>query len=308
MTPQALAMQGVRKAFVGRTVLHGVDWAVPAGSLCGLIGANGAGKSTLLRLALGLLWPEEGRVEVLGQTLGRENARMRETVHYVASDGSPGPRFRVGEWLRYASLAYPRWDAERARRLTAALELAPDDRIGELSTGQRTSLQIAVAMAAHPDLLLLDEPTNGLDPVVKTRVLELLVEIAAAEGTTIVMATHHIEDVERLADRLAVLYDGRLVLEGELDAIKASMHRLEVVFPKGWPPELAQDPRIVHTERRGKAALITVEGPVEPWIAQCRNLGAVWVEPLDLDLTEVFRTVLEKEGYTRAEFRLGEGQ
>jgi ABC-2 type transport system ATP-binding protein len=299
----ALEMRGVRKAFRGRDAVRGIDWSVPAAAVCGLIGANGAGKTTLLRLALGVLCPDAGEVTVLGERLGLENAALRERVHYVASDRPMAPAYRIDEWLRYASLAYPRWDRARAQRLLAALELDPRRGVGELSFGQRTSLQVLVAAAARPDLLLLDEPTDGLDVVVKTQVLQLVMDMAAAEGTTLVLASHHIEDVERLSDRLAVLYDGRLVLEGELDVIKARMHRLQVVLPGAFPTELEQDPTVVRVERRGKVALLTVDGPAEPVAERCVRLGAVLVEPVDLDLAEVFRIVLAKEGYSRAQLQ-----
>jgi ABC-2 type transport system ATP-binding protein len=300
----ALRMEGVHKAFRGREVLGDITWSVPTASVCGLIGANGAGKTTLLRLALGLLWPDAGRIEVLGERLARDTVALRERIHYVASDRPMASAFRVEEWLRYARLLYyPRWDEGRARRLVAALELATDRAVGELSAGQRTTLQIAVAVAARPDLLLLDEPTNGLDVVVKSQVLELVLDMAGAQGTTIVIASHHIEDIERLADRLALLYDGRLVLQGELDTIKASLHRVQVVMPGQWPAQLLADPHIVRVEHRGKVALITVEGPLEPMVARCRSAGALLVEPVDLDLTEVFRTVLGREGYSREQLR-----
>jgi len=296
-------MAGVEKRFRGYPVLHGIEWSVPAGRVCGLIGPNGAGKTTLLRLALGLLLADKGSIEVLGEPMGVENAGLRQRVHYVASERAVAPAFRVDEWIRYASLAYPRWDASRAVRMLEALDLAPRRLIRELSGGQRTSLQVVVAAAARPDLLLLDEPTNGLDVLVKTQVLRLVIDMAAAEGTTVIVATHHIEDVERLADHLAVLHDGRLIAQGELDAIKASMHRLQVVIPGDWPAEIDQDPSVVRVERQGKVALITVEGPIEPVATRCRAHGAVLVEPLDLDLTEIFRIMLGKEGYTRAQLQ-----
>jgi len=299
----AVEMSGVRKAFRGKEALRGVEWSVPEASVCGLIGANGAGKTTLLRLALGLVRADAGSVVVLGERLGLENASLRERVHYVASDRAMAPGYRVDEWVRYASLAYPRWDTVRAGRLLGALELDLRRGVGELSAGQRTSLQIVVAAASRPDLLLLDEPTNGLDVVVKTQVLQLVIDMAAAEGTTMILASHHIEDVERLADRLAVLYDGHFVLQGDLDAIKARMHRLQVVIPGDWPVELEKDPTVVRVERQGKVAVLTVDGPPEPVAELCRRHGAVLVESIDLDLAEVFRIVLGKEGYSRAQLQ-----
>jgi len=299
----ALQMEDVGKRFRGESVLHDVTWAVPHGSVCGLIGPNGAGKTTLLRLALGLLVPDAGAIEVLGAPLAVENAGLRQRVHYVASERAQVPPLRVGEWVRYASLAYPRWDPPRAARLLEALELPRRRLVRELSAGQRTSLQFAVAAASRPDLLLLDEPTNGLDVLVKSRVLQLVIDMAAAEGTTVVIASHNIEDVERLADRLAVLYNGSFIAQGDIDAIKAGMHRLQVVFPGECPTAIDQQPHVVRVERQGKVATITLEGPVEPVEQACRAHGAVLVEPLDLDLTDIFRAMLEKEGYTRAKLQ-----
>ena len=299
----ALRMEAVQKSFRGYPVLRGIDWTVPAGSVCGLIGPNGAGKTTLLRLLLGLLWPDGGTIEALGEPLGRERADLRERVHYVASQRTSLPPFRVDEWLHYASLAYPKWDASRAARMVDALGIAPRHTVRDLSAGQRTSLQVAVAVATRPDLLLLDEPTNGLDVLVKGQVLKLVIDMAAAEGTTVVFATHHIEDVERLADRLAVLHDGRFIADDDLDAIKAGMKRLQVVFEGAWPAEIEQDPRVVHVERRGKVAMLTVDGPIDSVAQTLRESGAILVEPVGLDLTEVFRAMMEREGFARAQLQ-----
>jgi len=299
----AIEMRDVDKRLGERQVLTHVDWTVPPGSIYGLIGPNGAGKSTLLRVGLGLLRPDRGRVFVLGEEPRGDGARIRERVYYLASDDTMAPLLKVEEWMRYASLAYPRWDRTRGAHLLAALEIEPAQRIGSLSTGQRTSLQIAVAIAARPDVLLLDEPTNGLDPVVKTQLVQLLLDLSAGEGTTIVLATHHIEDVERLVDHLAVLYDGRFLYDGALDDLKAQMHRLQVVFSGGEPPGLEAEPQVLQVERRGKVALVTVQGAADPIVDRCRQAGAVLIEPVDLDLAAAFQVMLAKEGYTRGELR-----
>jgi ABC-2 type transport system ATP-binding protein len=297
----AIEMRDVDKRLGERQVLTHVDWTVPTGSIYGLIGPNGAGKSTLLRIGLGLLRPDRGRVFVLGEEPRGDGARIRERVYYLASDDDMAPGLRVMEWLRYAGMVYPRWDRTRITRLIAGLEIDPAQRIRFLSTGQRTSLQLAVAIAARPDVLLLDEPTNGLDLVVKTQLVQLLLGLSADEGTTIVWATHHIEDVERLADHLAVLYDGRFLYDGALDDLKAQMHRLQIVFSEGEPPGLEADPQVLQVERRGKVALVTVRGPADPVVDRCRQAGAILIEPVDLDLAAAFQVMLAKEGYTRGE-------
>lgn len=280
-------------------VLNHIDWTVEEGSIHGLIGANGAGKTTLLRLALGVLWPDRGAITVLGESLGHESAELRQRVHYVASGRALPGGFRVAEWVRYASLLYDRWDGPRCRRLLEALELDPAAAVGQLSMGMQISLKLAVAIAARPQLMLLDEPTNGLDVVVKRQILQLIIDMASAEGTTLVLATHNIEDVERLADAVSLLYQGRMVLRGELEEMKTHMSRLQIVMPGQWPSALEKDPRIVKVERRGQVALVTIQGPSKAVVELFERAGATLVESIPMDLTEVFTATLEKEGYSR---------
>ncbi len=300
---QAISMRGVTKSFRGQQALVGINWSVPTGCIYGLIGANGAGKTTLLRVALGLLWPDQGEISVLGQSLGRENAEVRQVIHYVASGRPFALGFRVKEWVRYASLLYPDWDGSLCDKLLSALEIIPGQHISDLSSGMQTSLQLVVAIAAHPRVLLLDEPTNGLDVVVKRQVLQFIIDMAAKWGTTVVIATHTIEDIERMADTVGVLYRGRFILQSELDAIKAHIHRVQVVIPEPWPQFLQHDPRILQIEHQGHVTQITVEGGLQPLAAAFRDAGAVLVEPVDMDLTEIFRVILEKEGYSRESLR-----
>ena len=297
--PAAIAMEGVVKSYGGRPVLHDLAWQVEAGSIHGLMGANGAGKSTLLRLAAGILWPDRGSIRVDGRVLGRENAPLRQSVHYVASGRSLVPGFRVGEWIRYASLAYDHWDGPRAARLVRAMELDPDATIGQLSTGMQLMLQLAVSVACHPRIMLLDEPTNGLDIVMKRQMLQLLIDMAAESGTTIVIATHNVDDLERLADSVAMLYQGHFVVQGRLDAVKGSMARLQVAWPGEWPEALMHDPSVRQVERTGSVAVVTIEGDAEAAKARFRGAGAVLVEQLEMPLEDVIRALLEKEGYTR---------
>ena len=296
---EAISTEGVVKSFRGRRVLEDVSWSVPQGSIHGLIGANGAGKTTLLRLALGVLWPDAGRFEVLGTALGRENAALRHRVHYVSPGGGLPSNFRVAEWLRYVGLLYQNWDAARAQRLVQALELDVSMAIGQLSTGQQMGLKLAAAIAARPELLLLDEPTNGLDVVVKRQVLRLIIDMAAAEGTTLVMASHNIEDIERMAEAVSVLYRGRLILHESMDNMKSRIVRLQVVLPGPLPQAVEREPAMMSVERRGHVVTLTIDGDPGPIAQACREAGATLVEPVPLDLSEIFTAVLEREGYTR---------
>lgn len=300
MNDRAVVMTDVAKSFRGIPALTDIHWDVGRGQVHGLIGANGAGKTTLLRLVLGVLWPDQGDIVVLDQKLSRENAEIRQAVHYVASGRPLITGFRVTEWVRYASLLYQKWDQDLCDRLLRSLEIRTDAAIRHLSSGQQTSLQLAIAIASHPQLMLLDEPTNGLDVVVKRQLLQFIIDMAADQGTTLIIATHNIEDVERLVESVSVLYRGRMIVHEELDSLKESFHRLQVVMDE-WPEALLHDAdaRIMGYERHGRTAVVTVKGSVEAMVHDFRKAGALSVEVMDLDLTEIFRVILAKEGYSR---------
>lgn len=300
---KAIVMHDVSKTFRGTQALSDVSWDVSPGSIYGLIGANGAGKSTLLQLSLGVLWPDRGDITILGEALTRDSSLLRQRVHYVASGRPMVQSFRVEEWLRYTRLLYTRWDQTLCDTLLSALDISPEKALGQLSQGTQTSLQLLIAIAARPDLLLLDEPTNGLDVVVKQQILQFIIDMAADLGTTVVMATHNLQDVERIADTIGVLYRGHFVLQEELDTMKSHWHRIQVVIPGPWPDEIGQGDQISHVERRGHVAQITVEGDPGPVIHTLQKAGASLIEPINMDLTEIFRSLLEKEGYSREALR-----
>ncbi len=295
----AMAMQGVSKSLGGHQALRDIRWQVSPATITGLVGTNGAGKTTLLRLALGLLWPDAGVIRVLGMPLGRENAELRQRVGYVGADGQPLPALRVDEWTRYLRGMYRRWDDSVVRRLLAAMAIGGTRRIGTLSLGERSSLKMALAIAARPDLLLLDEPTNGLDVVVRAQMLKLVVDVAAREGTTVVLASHTLSDVERLADDLAILHEGRLLMAGRLDDLKARVRRIQAHWPRGSVEELAAAPHVLRVEQSGQMVCVTVDGPIEPVAALLRARGAQAIDVAASDLESLFREFIHREGYAR---------
>lgn len=288
------------KQFDDRVAVDNVSLSVPAGSIYGVVGANGAGKSTLLRLLLGVMWPTAGEVRLFGEALPREAAPVRQRVHYVGGDAEPFRSFRVHELIRYSSMLYERWDQSRCTRLLEALQLPTGRAIRNLSTGMKMQLRLAMALSTHPDLLILDEPTNGLDPVVKRQFLQLLVQEAASEGTTIVLVTHLLDDVERIADGIAVMYQGRAIASGVIDDLKDHVHRLQAALPTGLPPAIEDHPAVARVDRQGQVFTITVEGSGAVEIQErLWAAGATFVEPIGLELSDLFRYLMEKEGYTR---------
>ncbi|MFD8150003.1 ABC transporter ATP-binding protein [Streptomyces sp. NPDC001046] len=221
MTDTAIEAAGLGRRFGRRRppALEGCSFRLPAGSVCALVGPNGAGKSTLLALAAGLLRPTDGSVTVLGTS----PAAARERLAHVAQNKPLYPQLTVAGTLRLGRDLNPRrWDARTAERIVAEGDLDPGARIRSLSGGQRTRVALALALGKRPELLLLDEPMADLDPLARHRLMGTLMADAAEHGTTVVMSSHVVAEVEGSCDHLLLLGGGRVRLAGPLDDLIAA--------------------------------------------------------------------------------------
>ena len=237
----AVATEALRKHYGRDAALAGLDLRVPEGAVYVLVGENGAGKTTTFRLLLNLLCPDSGKAEVLGLDPALKGPEVRARVGYVPEHHEVDPAGMSCAWLlRVVSRNYPTWDAGYAEQLSQALALDPDRRVGVLSKGERRRLQLVIALARRPAVLLLDEPTDGLDPIGRRRVLALLTEHLADTPTTVLVATHHVHELETLADHVGVLRAGRLLAQLPRHELLQSVRSYRVELPAGWrsPPDL----------------------------------------------------------------------
>ena len=237
----AVATHGLSKRYGRETALEHVDLRVPDGAVYVLVGVNGAGKTTLFKVLMNLERPDTGTAEVFGRDTGREGPEVRAQVGYVPErQDAPYRSMTCARLLRHAAAFYPDWDHAYADHLTRALGVQSHRRVGKLSKGETRRLQLVLALAYRPALLLLDEPTEGLDPVVRRRALTLLAEHLADAPTTVLISTHHIDELESLADHVGVLQDGRLVAQMARDELQRTVRSYQLEVPDGWeaPREL----------------------------------------------------------------------
>jgi ABC-2 type transport system ATP-binding protein len=220
MTP-ALTTHGLGKRYGQRQALADCTLSIPAGNIVGLVGPNGAGKTTLLHLAVGLLAPTSGTIEVLGGRPASGPAQLAK-VGFVAQDSPVYAGFTVTDHLRFGAHMNPGWDAALARDRIRALGLDPRQRAGQLSGGQRAQLALTLALAKRPELLILDEPIASLDPLARSEFLRGLAEFTAARQLSVVMSSHLVSDLERICDYLVVLVASRVQLAGPVAGLLAS--------------------------------------------------------------------------------------
>lgn len=204
----------------GDDVLNGVTFDLEAGQVVGLVGKNGAGKTTLLRIALGLLEAQQGTVRLFGLDPRSEPIEVKSRVGFVSEDQILPPFLRVEQVLDLHRSLFPTWDETIARSLIERFAIPHRSKIRTLSKGQARQVALVCAVAHQPELLLLDEPAAGLDPAARREFLETSIQLLNQSGTTILFSSHYMTDVERLADRIVMLHDGRVLIDSQLDDLR----------------------------------------------------------------------------------------
>ncbi|MET9398409.1 ABC transporter ATP-binding protein [Kitasatospora sp. NPDC002965] len=261
----AVEAVGLGKRYRGdRWALRDCSFTVPAGRICGVVGANGAGKSTLLTLAARLIKPTAGELRVLGEPSGTPELRTR--VAYVTQEKPLYPSFTVADTLRLGRELNPRWDEDVAQKVVNLGELDHRAKIGSLSGGQRTRVALAVALGKRADLLLLDEPMADLDPLARHELMGALMAEAADRGTTILISSHILPELDGVIDHLLLMQSGRIRLAGDLEEILDGHQLLTgAAGAAQLPDELAVEKRV--RGRQVTALIRTGEAVAGPWEA-----------------------------------------
>jgi ABC-2 type transport system ATP-binding protein len=238
--PPIIELHRVTRHFGSTTALDEISVSVPRGGVFGLIGGNGAGKTTLIKHLLGLFKAQSGTVRVFGLDPVRDPVGVLGRIGYLSEDRDLPDWMRVGELLRYTQAFFPNWDEVYAEELRQAFDLASGARVKELSRGQRARAGLLVALAHRPELLVLDEPSSGLDPVVRRDILGAIIRTIADEGRTVLFSSHLLDEVERVADRVAIIHQGRILLNAPVDQLKEMHCRVTLRFGQALdrPPEL----------------------------------------------------------------------
>jgi ABC-2 type transport system ATP-binding protein len=270
----AVEARGLGKQYGRRWALTDCTLSIPAGHVVGLVGPNGAGKTTLLNLATGMLEPSTGTIEVLGGRPAGSPAQLAR-VGYVAQDTPTYAGLSIADHLKFGAHMNPGWDAALARGRIEKLGLDPAQKAGKLSGGQRAQLALTLAIAKRPELLILDEPIASLDPLARREFLQILMESTAEQELSVVMSSHLVADLERVADYLIVLVGSRVQVDGETDELLAS-HRL-LTGPRSDASALPAGVQVITESHAGRQStfLVRSTAPVHDpaWTA----------DPIDLE-------------------------
>ncbi|MGW1655627.1 ABC transporter ATP-binding protein [Streptomyces atratus] len=272
----ALEARGLGKRYRRGWALRDCSFRLPAGRICGLVGPNGAGKSTLLGLATRQVQPTEGELHIFGVPVDDPAAMPR--FAFLGQDKPLFKRFTVAETLRLGSELNPGWDMAAAERIVRSGQVPMHARVGTLSGGQRTRVAFALAFGKRPDLLLLDEPMSDLDPLARHDMSTLLMSEAVERGTTVVMSSHMLSELEDMCDYLLVLAEGRIRMAGDADALVPA-HALVTGLATGGDPAASLAPHtVVEARVQGRQfhALVRPNGPLSgDWVVAEPSLEEV---------------------------------
>ncbi|HEV7962907.1 MAG TPA: ABC transporter ATP-binding protein [Actinoplanes sp.] len=266
-----LRANGLGKRYGRRPALADCTLEIPPGRVVGLVGPNGAGKTTLLQLAVGLLAPTEGTIEVLGGRPASGPEQLAK-IGFLAQDAPTYANLTVADHLRLGARLNPHWDATAAEKRIDSLDIDPAQRAGKLSGGQRAQLALTLAIAKRPELLILDEPVASLDPLARRGFMQSLMEFTAETGAGVILSSHLVADLERVCDYLIVLAGSRVLVAGDVDDLLASHPRL-IGARDAAPPAGATVVQESHTDRQ-TTLIVRSSAPVEDpgWAAERLDL------------------------------------
>jgi len=287
MSKAVITVRGLSCRFKKKTALDGVDLDMYAGRVFGLVGENGAGKTTLMKHLLGSLTPQTGEVRVHGIEPTRDPVTVLAKIGYVSEDRDLPRWMRINELLRYTAAFFPDWDQSYAEAMLDQFGLDPAARVRNISRGELAKAGLLLALAHRPPLLLLDEPSSGLDAVSRREILAVVVRSVAEEGRTVVFSSHLLDEVERVADDVAMIHHGKVVLNDSMDAIKAAHQRRVVRFAE----PVAQFPKgdgVIFAEGDGREWSVVTHGDAAETRANLQALGVEILEETSPTLETVF--------------------
>lgn len=287
MDKPMIEITGVTKSFRDKHVLNQLSLAIPKGSVFGLLGKNGAGKTTLIKSILGLLKVSSGQISVMADNPWSFREETKEKLGYVPQSDRVYPWLTVGQLIEYTASFYRNWNRMLVKQLIEEWGIETGDKYGLLSEGQAQKVSIILALGHEPELLVLDEPVASLDPAARRQFLRTILKIVSERECTVFFSTHITSDVERVADRVALLKDGVIHFEGELDQLKDEVKRLRIITRQSLPEHFHIE-GFLHCESTVHEAVVSVRGFNDAVKSKLEKDFSATVEVEDLNLEEIF--------------------
>ena len=275
-----LKLDNVTKTFGSFKALDNLSLSVPKGAVYGLVGPNGAGKSTVIRHLTGIYRPDSGTVTIDGQPVA-DDPNQKERIGYISDDVFYFPTATMEDMHRFYQNVYSRFDEDLYQKLKGVFPL-PTGSIRRFSKGMQKQAAFHLTLSARPDVLILDEPVDGLDPVMRRQVMSLVLSDVAERGTTVLISSHNLRELEDVCDHVGILNHGKMLLEKSLADMQGGTVKLQIVgdAPAGFP--------VLHESRSGRLNTFILRGSYPQVEERCRQMNPPYFDVLPLSLEEIF--------------------
>ena len=275
------------KTFGPTIALENLSTTIEEGSIYGLVGSNGAGKSTLLHLLAGIYRPTGGSIEIDGQPV-YENPACKQQVFFIPDEIYQQPGASMESMAKLYACLYPRWSQQRYEQLVQRFPIDPKRKLSTCSKGMRRQIAIILGMSCMPKYLLLDEAFDGLDPVIRVAVRKLISDDVLERGTTVLIASHNLRELEDVCDHVGIMDHGHVLLERSLSELQDNTVKLQVAYAAAEEPPLPEGIRVLHRSAVGRVITYIVRGSREDVLHRMQALSPLLLEAIPLTLEEIF--------------------
>ena len=280
-----IEVRNVTKVFDGFTALDGLNLTVPTGAIYGLVGPNGAGKSTIIRHIAGIYRQDSGDVLIDGNPV-YENPAVKEKTAYISDDMYFFTQAGIRDMMKYYRGVYKNFDMERYNALRDIFRLDEKRPMRKLSKGMQKQAAFWLALSMRPEVLILDEPVDGLDPVMRRQVWSLVMGDVEERGTTVLVSSHNLRELEDVCDHVGIIHGGRTMLEHSLSELQENVSKVQIVLNEGQ--ELPEGLNILHSSQSGRIRTLIVRGKSEETEAKLAAIGPLFYDLIPLSLEEIF--------------------
>ena len=277
-----------------KEILKDINLNINEGKIFGIIGPNGVGKSTLLRCLSGIYKTSEGEVRYNDENV-YDNPNIKENIGFVADENTFFYNFKVKEVLRYYNYAYKNFDIDRFNELNEIFKLPLNKFVFQFSKGMKMRLSLALAFSIKAKYLILDEPTSGLDPIVKNKLLKIFIDEVANNNATIIISSHHLGELERICDEVAILDEGKVSYKNSIENMKNKIKKIQVAFDKPTYEEDLELKGVFKISKVGRVFTIITEQYDEEFIKALNKFNPLFMEEIDLSLEDIFIYKVDKE-------------
>ncbi len=291
-----IAVKSLSKSYGDFKALDGLDIHINQGSVYGLLGPNGSGKTTLIKHLVGIYKNESGTIAIDNKPVF-DNPEVKSEIIYISDDLFYFSQYSILEMAKFYASMYPNWSWERFNTLKQVFPIDIKRRVVKLSKGMQKQVAFWLGICAKPKVMILDEPVDGLDPVMRKKVWNLVLQDVAEYGTTVLVSSHNLRELEDICDHVGILFKGKMMVERELDNMKSDIHKLQLAYTEEPTSEIFTNGEVLHQTRNGSVLQLIVRGNKDNIISRVKATNPVIMDILPLSLEEIFIYELGGKGY-----------